>query len=63
MSAQIRQERQRLVLNRLLDGFVGKLTTSKWANLTKNSPDTALRDINGLVMSPLRRTIEWSILS
>jgi Fic family protein len=38
-------ERQRLVLNRLLDGFEGKLTTSKYATLAKCSQDTALRDI------------------
>ncbi|MGA2185583.1 MAG: Fic family protein [Bryobacteraceae bacterium] len=38
-------ERQRLMLNRLLDGFEGKLTTSKWAKLAKCSQDTALRDI------------------
>ena len=44
-------ERQRLVLNRLLDGFEGKLTTSKWANLAKCSHDTALRDILALVES------------
>jgi Fic family protein len=37
--------RQRLVLNRLLDGFAGKLTTSKYAKLAKCSQDTALRDI------------------
>ena len=37
--------RQRLVLNRLLDGFEGKLTTSKYARLAKCSQDTALRDI------------------
>jgi Fic family protein len=42
-------ERQRLVLNRLLDGFEGKLTTSKWAKLAKCSHDTALRDIVALV--------------
>ena len=42
-------DRQRLVLNRLLDGFEGKLTTSKYAKLTKSSPDTALRDIAHLV--------------
>jgi Fic family protein len=42
-------ERQRLVLNRLLDGFEGKLTTSKWAKLAKTSHDTALRDIMPLV--------------
>ena len=41
--------RQRTVLNRLLDGFEGKLTSSKWAKLTKSSPDTALRDITDLV--------------
>jgi len=38
-----------LVLNLLLDGFEGKLTTSKWARLTKISADTALRDIQALV--------------
>lgn len=38
-------ERQRRVLNRLLDGFEGKLTTSKWAKIAKCSQDTALRDI------------------
>ena len=42
-------ERQRLVLNRLLDGFAGELTTSKNAKLTKCSQDTALRDILPLV--------------
>jgi Fic family protein len=41
-------ERQRLVLNRLLDGFEGKLTTSKYAKLAKCSQDTALRDILAL---------------
>ncbi len=42
-------DRQRLVLNRLLDGFEGKLTSSKWAKLAKCSHDTALRDIAALV--------------
>lgn len=42
-------ERQRFVLNRLLDGFEGNLTTSKYAKLTKSSHDTALRDIHFLV--------------
>ena len=42
-------ERQRIMLNRLLDGFEGKLTTSKWAKLTKCSQDTALRDIADLI--------------
>jgi len=42
-------ERQRVVINRLLDGFEGKLSTSKYAKLSKCSADTALRDINDLV--------------
>lgn len=42
-------ERQVKLLNRLLDGFDGKLTSSKWAAIAKCSPDTALRDINELV--------------
>lgn len=42
-------ERQIKVLNRLLDGFEGKLTSSKWAKLTKTSQDTALRDIKDLI--------------
>jgi len=42
-------ERQIKVLNRLLDGFEGKLTTSKWAKLTKCSQDTAYRDILDLI--------------
>ena len=42
-------ERQRLVIRKLLEGFEGKLTTSKWATLTKSSQDTALRDIQQLV--------------
>lgn len=42
-------ERQRQVLNRLLDGFEGKLTSSKWAALGKCSQDTASRDIDDLV--------------
>lgn len=42
-------ERQRLVINRLLDGFEGKLTTSKYAALAKCSQDTAHRDILALL--------------
>jgi Fic family protein len=42
-------ERQIKVLNRLLDGFEGKLTTSKWAKLAKCSQDTAYRDILDLL--------------
>lgn len=42
-------ERQHAVINRLLDGFEGKLSTSKYAKLAKCSQDTALRDINELI--------------
>jgi Fic family protein len=42
-------ERQIELLNRLLDGFDGKLTSSKWAAIAKCSQDTALRDINDLL--------------
>jgi len=42
-------ERQRLVINRLLNGFEGFLTTSKYAKLAKCSSDTALRDIRELL--------------
>ena len=41
--------RQHLMLNKLLDGFDGKLNSSKWAKITKCSPDTALRDIKDLL--------------
>ncbi len=41
--------RQRLMLNRLLDGFDGKLNTSKWAKIAKCSTDTALRDVQDLI--------------
>lgn len=41
--------RQRLVLNKLFDGFDGKLKSSKWAKIAKCSPDTALRDIKDLI--------------
>jgi Fic family protein len=42
-------QRQRDMLNRLLDDFEGKLTSSKWAAIEKCSPDTALRDITDLL--------------
>lgn len=41
--------RQRLMLNKLLDGFEGKLKSSKWAKIAKCSADTALRDIKDLI--------------
>ena len=46
-------ERQRVVINHLLDGLEGKLTTSRWARITKCSQDTALRDIRDLMESGL----------
>ena len=42
-------ERQTKMLNKMLDGFKGKLTSSKWAKICKCSNDTALRDIRDLV--------------
>lgn len=42
-------QRQIRVLNRLMDGFEGKLTTSKWAKLAKCSQETAYRDILDLI--------------
>ena len=42
-------ERQRLIINKLLYDFEGKLKTSKWAKMTKCSTDTALRDIKDLI--------------
>jgi Fic family protein len=51
-------ERQRKIINRLLDGFEGKLTSSKWAKLTKCSQDTALRDISDLLDRKILRKDE-----
>lgn len=48
-AAEPLNERQRKILNRVLDGFEGKLTSSKWAALGKCSQDTASRDIDDLV--------------
>jgi Fic family protein len=45
----ILNSRQVLLLNKLLDGFEGKLTSSKWAKIAKCSQDTALRDIQDLL--------------
>jgi Fic family protein len=42
-------DRQRELLNSLLDGFEGKLTSSKWASIGKCSQDTASRDIDDLI--------------
>lgn len=48
-SAKGLNERQRYMLNRLHDNFEGKLTSSKWAKMTKCSQDTASRDIQNLI--------------
>ncbi len=42
-------ERQKKLLNKILDGFEGKLTSAKWAKITKCSKDSAIRDINDLI--------------
>jgi Fic family protein len=48
-------DRQRVMLNTLLDGFTGKLTTTKWATMAKTSHDTALRDIRDLIEQGILR--------
>ena len=45
----ILNDRQQKVINRLLDGFDGKLTSSKWGKINSYSQDTALRDIQDLI--------------
>lgn len=45
--------RQSIMLNKLLDGFEGKLNSSKWAKITKTSTDTALRDIQDLLQKKI----------
>ena len=52
-------ERQRIIINKLLEDFEGKLQTSKWAKLVKTSTDTALRDIKDLIEKGiLKQTLE-----
>lgn len=53
-------ERQRKVLNRMLDGFEGKLTTSKWYKIAHCSQDTALRDIQDLIQKGILRSTSKS---
>lgn len=53
-------ERQVKLLNRLLDGFDGKLTSSKWAAIAKCSQDTALRDLGDLVSRGILRKTDAS---
>ncbi|MCY4780780.1 Fic family protein [Sphingobacterium sp. UT-1RO-CII-1] len=47
--SKIANDRQRMMLNKLMDNFEGNLTSSKWAKMNKVSTDTALRDITDLV--------------
>lgn len=54
----INNERQRTMLNKLMFDFKGKLTTSKWAKMTKTSQDTALRDITDLVNKKILKKAE-----
>ncbi len=51
-------ERQQKILNKLIDGFEGKLTSSKWAKIGKCSRDTAIRDINDLVKKEILQKTE-----
>jgi len=48
-SGKILNERQHFMLNKLLDGFIGKLTSTKWGKICKCSADSPLRDINDLI--------------
>jgi len=52
-AAQTLNDRQKLMLNKLLDGFDGKFTSSKWAKIAKCSSDTAVRDINDLLQKDI----------
>ena len=54
-ATQILNNRQVLLLNKLLDEFSGKLTSVKWAKIAKCSTDTALRDIQDLINKQILR--------
>ena len=57
-SGEALNERQRLMLNRVLNGLEGKLTSSKWATIAKCSQDTAARDIDDLIKRGILRKDE-----
>jgi len=57
-SNTIINERQKKLLNKILDGFEGKLTSSKWAKIAKCSKDTAIRDINDLISKDILKKEE-----
>lgn len=48
-------DRQKTIINKMLNGFEGKLTSTKWAKISKCSPDTALRDIQDLLNKNILR--------
>jgi Fic family protein len=48
-SVTVLSERQKKLINKILDGFEGKLTSSKWARIAECSRDTAIREINDLI--------------
>lgn len=57
-SSKLQNDRQKLVLNKLLNGFEGNITSSKWAKIAKCSTDTALRDIQDLINKNILRKTE-----
>ena len=57
-ATKLQNNRQNLLLNKLLDGFDGNLTSSKWAKIAKCSTDTALRDIQDLINKNILRKTE-----
>ena len=59
-AAKLENERQRKMLNKLLDGFDGNLTSSKWAKICKCSQDTALRDIRDLLEKQILQKLPGS---
>ena len=62
-SAHPLNDRRMKILNRLLDGFEGKLTSSKWAILAKCSQDAANRDSAALINRGLLRRGEGGVRS
>lgn len=57
-ATKLQNNRQKLLLNKLLDGFDGNLTSSKWAKIAKCSTDSALRDIQDLINKNILRKTE-----
>jgi Fic family protein len=62
-------DRQKIMINKMVDGFHRKLTTVKWAKITKTSTDTALRDIKDLIEKGIlmqngagRRSANYSLI-